>query len=154
MDGTVSYTALATGPRPSFAQPAPRGIKIVGGTAPTGTERRIALVVGNKDYQHVQKLKNPLNDADDMSRVLETLGFEVITLTNATYQQLSAGLSRFNGKLTGSDVAFLYHSGHGVSYGGKNYLLPVDAQIECLEQVDDYGISLNRVLGDLAAKQV
>ena len=131
-----------------------RGIKIVGGTAPAGTERRIAIVIGNKDYQHVRSLRNPINDAADMSAVLTKLGFEVITLTNATYQQLSAGLSRFNGKLSTSDVALVYFSGHGVSYNGKTYMLPIDADIQCLEQVEEYGITLNRVLGDLAARQV
>ncbi|GAA4418886.1 hypothetical protein GCM10023187_52740 [Nibrella viscosa] len=131
-----------------------RSIKIVGGTAPAGTERRLALVVGNKDYQHVRPLKNPLNDAQDMSRALETLGFEVITLTNTTFPQLTAGLNRLKDKLTTSDVVVIYYSGHGLSYAGKNYLLPIDADIRCLEQVEEYGISLNRILSDISARRV
>ena len=131
-----------------------KGIKIVGGTAPAGTERRIALVVGNKDYQHVRKLQNPVNDATDMTTALKALGFEVITLTNTSYPQLQSGLNRFKDKLTTSDVALVYYSGHGVSYNGKNYLLPVDADIQCLEQVEEYGISLSRILSDLASRHV
>lgn len=45
---------------------------------PASAERRIALVVGNSDYQHVGKLANPRNDAEDLSRHLELLGFEVM----------------------------------------------------------------------------
>ncbi len=134
-----------------FAQPAPKSFKVVGGTAPAGTERRIAIVIGNKDYQHVASLRNPLNDAADMGKVLGQLGFEVITLTNASYQQLMAGLNRFKDKLAATDVALVYYSGHGVSYAGKNYLMPVDAELRCLEQVEEYGIALNRVLGDLTS---
>ena len=41
-------------------------------------QKRVALVVGNSDYQHTTKLANPKNDATDMSGVLKGLGFEVI----------------------------------------------------------------------------
>ena len=65
-----------------------KGMKPVGGAAPAGTERRLALVIGNKDYQNVSKLNNPLNDADDMAAALRELGFEVILRKNLT-QNLS-----------------------------------------------------------------
>lgn len=148
----IIYTFLLIIPLISLAQP--KGIKIIGGTAPEGTERRLALVVGNKDYQHVRKLQNPLNDAADMTKALQSLGFEVITITNTTLGQLIAGINRFKDKLTTSDVALVYYSGHGLSYGGKNYLLPVDAEVRCLEQVEENGVSLNRILGDIAARNV
>ncbi|GAA4418523.1 hypothetical protein GCM10023187_52020 [Nibrella viscosa] len=131
-----------------------RTIKIAEGTAPAGTERRLALVIGNKDYQHVRSLKNPLNDAQDMSRALETLGFEVNTVPNADYRTMVTALNRFRDKLTGTDVALVYYAGHGLSYNGKNYLLPIDTQIRCLEELEEYGISLNRILSDLATRQV
>ncbi|GAA4418973.1 hypothetical protein GCM10023187_52920 [Nibrella viscosa] len=131
-----------------------RSIKIVGGQVPSGTERRLALVIGNKDYRHVRALKNPLNDAQDMSNALEQIGFEVITLTNTTFGQMIAGLNRFKDKLTTSDVALLYYSGHGVSYNGRNYLMPIDAELRCLEQIEENSVSLNRVLADIAARQV
>lgn len=71
-----------------LAQAQSKGMKPVGGNAPSGTERRLALVIGNKDYQNVSKLNNPLNDADEMAAALQQLGFEVILRKNLT-QNLS-----------------------------------------------------------------
>ncbi|MFN8348803.1 MAG: SUMF1/EgtB/PvdO family nonheme iron enzyme [Spirosomataceae bacterium] len=133
---------------PAFAQ---KGMKPV---IPAGTERRLALVVGNKDYQKMNPLRNPLNDANDMTVALEQLGFEVIKTTNADYRAFLNAVNRFKDRLSTSDVALFYYSGHGLSYGGKNYLMPTDADISCLDQIEEYGISLNRILGDITAKGV
>ena len=129
-------------------------MKPVQATVPTGTERRMALVVGNKDYIGLTKLLNPLNDADDMEIALKKMGFEVIKATNADYRTFLGAVNRFKEKLSNSDVAFVYYSGHGASYNGKNYLLPVDATVTCLEQIEEYGISLNRILGEISSKGV
>jgi formylglycine-generating enzyme required for sulfatase activity len=142
---------LWTGPA-GWAQS--RGLKPVEGDAPVGTERRIALVVGNRDYLKMNVLRNPLNDASDMAQALQKLGFEVITVTNADYRALTGAVNRFKGQLSRSDVALFYYSGHGLSYGGKNYLMPVDADISCLDQIEEYGVSLNRILGDISAQNV
>lgn len=131
-----------------------KGLKPIDGEAPSGTERRIALVVGNKDYQKLNPLRNPLNDADDMADALQKLGFEIIKVTNADYRTLVGAVNRFREQLGSSDVAIFYYSGHGLSYEGKNFLMPVDADISCLDQIEEFGISLNRILGDIAAKNV
>lgn len=123
-------------------------------TLPAGTERRFALVVGNKDYPFVGNLKNPINDVEDMSLALEKLGFEVTKITNADYRGFMSAVSRFKEKLTNSDVAFFYFSGHGASFGGKNYLLPTDTDTKCLEQIEEQGISLSRILGEISTKNV
>ena len=129
-------------------------MKPVEATVPTGTERRMALVVGNKDYAGLTKLLNPVNDADDMEIALKKMGFEVIKATNADYKTFLGAVNRFKEKLSNSDVAFVYYSGHGASYNGKNYLLPIDASFTCLEQLEEYGISLNRILGEVSSKNV
>jgi hypothetical protein len=67
----------------------PKSMKPLEGTAPIGTERRLALVIGNKDYQNLPPLTNTLNDADDMARALEKLGFEVILRKNLRLTDLS-----------------------------------------------------------------
>ncbi|MDF7821831.1 SUMF1/EgtB/PvdO family nonheme iron enzyme [Runella sp. MFBS21] len=137
---------------PAFAQP--KGMKPVGGNAPAGTERRLALVIGNKDYQKMNPLRNPLNDGNDMAVALEQLGFVVIQTTNADYRTFLNSINLFKDRLSDSDVALFYYSGHGLSYGGKNYLMPTDADISCLDHIEEYGISLNRILSDISAKGV
>lgn len=118
------------------------------------TERRVALVIGNKDYTGVSKLRNPINDAIDMSNSLKRLGFEVYTLKNADYRTFIDSLNYFTSQLRSTDVVLFYYSGHGVSYNNVNYLLPVDTKIRCLEQIETSGVSLNRILVDIASKNV
>lgn len=128
--------------------------KLEKGFAPVGTERRLALIIGNKDYEHVSKLKNPLNDAKDMSDALKQLGFDVLVVSNANYRDFMVSINKFKTGMNNSDVVFFYYSGHGVGYGGQSYLLPVDADISCLDEVDSQGISLNRLIGEINAKKV
>ena len=40
-------------------------------------EQRVALVIGNSNYQTAPKLANPGNDAQSMSQLLNSAGFEV-----------------------------------------------------------------------------
>lgn len=56
-------------------------------TNTNSTERRFALVIGNKDYTAIGALKNPINDAMDVSKAFQQLGFEVTTITNADYKK-------------------------------------------------------------------
>ncbi len=132
-----------------------KGLKAVEeGDIPIGTERRIALVIGNLEYENIAPLKNPVNDANDMTLALEKLGFEVIKATDTDYRELIGAVNRFKESLSRSDVALFYYSGHGVSYQNQNYLLPIDADISCLERIAEYGIPLNRILADIANQKV
>ncbi len=126
----------------------------VGTKIPVGTERRFALVIGNKDYQYIRSLRNTLNDAADMKTSLQGLGFDVTMVQNTDYRSLVGSINRFVTKLQSDDVALVYYSGHGLSYNGKNYLLPIDAQVNCLEQLDEHGYSLNKIVGDIAVRRV
>jgi uncharacterized caspase-like protein len=120
-------------------------------TSPTTTPsaipsgKRVALVVGNKNYK-VRPLANPLNDADDMSRSLRTSGFEVIDLRDATLQQMRSGVRQFGDKLLSSDVGLVYYSGHGVEVKGRNYFIPVNADIQREDEITDQGLDVSLVL--------
>ena len=41
-------------------------------------EKRLALVIGNSNYDSIAKLTNPVNDAKLIARTLDSLDFEVI----------------------------------------------------------------------------
>ena len=45
-------------------------------------EKRLALVVGNSDYEFTTKLTNPVNDALLIAKTLKELDFDVILGTN------------------------------------------------------------------------
>jgi hypothetical protein len=112
-------------------------------TIPTG--KRVALVVGNKNYK-VRPLQNTLNDADDISRSLRTSGFEVIDLRDATLPQMRTAVRQFGDKLLTYDVGLVYYSGHGVEVKGRNYFIPVNADIQREDEIADQGLDVSLIL--------
>ena len=128
---------------------AQKGMKPVQGISPAGTERRLALVIGNKDYQYVSRLNNPLNDAEDMASALSSLGFEVILRTNLTEKDLTRTIDEFGNRLRQYDVGLFYYSGHGVQHGGENYLVPVDAQVKVSSEIEYTCVKLGRTMAKM-----
>ncbi|MFN8348776.1 MAG: SUMF1/EgtB/PvdO family nonheme iron enzyme [Spirosomataceae bacterium] len=122
---------------------------------PAGTERRLALVVGNKDYSRADaRLQNPLNDANDVAAALEALGFDVIKHTNLTLAQFKKAADDFGARLANYNVALFYYSGHGLQFNGENYLVPVDANLQALSDAEDDCLRLGRVMGKMKAANV
>ena len=93
-------------------------------------KNKLALVIGNADYQYGGKLRNPVNDANLMTQTLQDLGFTVITKTDATKSEMDAVIMDFSRKLANYDVALFYYAGHGVQVNGINYLIPIDAKLD------------------------
>ena len=89
-------------------------------------EKRIALVIGNSNYENLSYLRNAQKDASDISDALLALGFDVIEVYEATYQDMMTGLNKFASQAKNYDVAMFYYAGHGTQYEGKNYLLPIN----------------------------
>ena len=109
------------------------------------TERRVALVIGNAAYK-VNPLKNPVNDSNDMARSLRAVGFDVIEANNTTLAAMREATRRFADKLVNSDVGLVYYSGHGVEVKGKNYLIPVNADIKREYEVVDQAFDASQFL--------
>lgn len=112
-------------------------------------ERRLALVIGNGAYADAP-LRNPVNDANDFSAALTESGFEVTRLENANLRELRAALREFGDKLKKQGgVGLFYFAGHGVQVKGRNYLVPVGAQIEREDEVEFESLDANLVLEKL-----
>ena len=97
---------------------------------PAFADKRVALVIGNSSYVHTAKLPNPENDAHDLVETLQSLKFDTILKINLTWRELDSALEEFERKAQGADVALFFFAGHGLQFRGKNYLLPVDADLE------------------------
>ena len=111
--------------------------------APQG--KRVALVIGNAKYKF-SPLNNPVNDATDMAASLRSVGFDVIEVKDANKRQMRAATRRFEDKLAASDVGLVYYSGHGVEVKGRNYLIPVDADIRREHEVEDQAFDAGNIL--------
>jgi formylglycine-generating enzyme required for sulfatase activity len=119
--------------------------------APAHAEKRVALVIGNKDYKaSVGPLTNPLNDIRLVSDALRSVGFEVLKpVQNATRSEMLQAIYAFASTLknAGPDaVGFLYYSGHGAASQGENYLIPIDVTEPSTEQLRIQGVRQSEVL--------
>ncbi len=114
-------------------------------------QKRLALIIGNGNYVNARKLVNPPNDAADMTVTLTELGFEVISGTNLNLKQMTEKVREFGDKLrTSGGVGLFYYAGHGVQVNGRNYLIPVEADIPREDEIGFVALDLNQVLQKMA----
>lgn len=107
---------------------------------------RVALVVGNGAYRHAPRLDNPVRDVRALCQRFTQLGFAVECLEDAgTRQDMRDAIARLQQRTRPGSVTLFYFAGHGLQDRGENYLLPVDARIQHLDDVDRQGLPL----GDL-----
>jgi hypothetical protein len=109
---------------------------------------RVALVIGNGAYAGAP-LPNPVNDASDIAKELESAGFTVIRRQNAGLKEMHLALREFGDKLGKTSTGLFYFAGHGVQVRGRNYLLPVDADIAREDEVAFSAIDLGAVMEKL-----
>jgi hypothetical protein len=126
---------------------------VLAADAPTGTalvkERRLALVIGNSDYPFAP-LRNSVNDARDFAAALRDSGFDVTVLENARLRDTRNALRDFGDRLKAQGgVGLFYYAGHGMQVKGRNYLIPVAAQIEREDEVEFESLDANQVLEKL-----
>jgi len=97
------------------------------GAAPDA--KRVALVIGNSKYVHAVALPNPANDAQLIASTLRNAGFEVIEGLDQDNAGMHSLISRFTEQSYDADLAVIYYAGHGMQVDGKNFLIPVDAEL-------------------------
>jgi hypothetical protein len=120
--------------------------------SPPVSKIRTALVIGNSDYVKASKLANPTNDATDMVRTLAGLGFNVISGTNLSLREMTERVREFGDSLKANGgVGLFYYAGHGVQVGGRNYLIPVEADVPREDEIDFNALNVDLVLRKMAS---
>jgi len=112
-------------------------------------EKRVALVIGNSSYEHAAILRNPTNDAREVSAALTRLGFDVSVASNLGFDAMRQALRDFSNTAHGADVALIFFAGHGIEFSNRNYLVPTDAELKSDTDIQYEAISL-----DLAMRAV
>lgn len=90
-----------------------------------------ALVIGNNNYQYVDKLENAIMDADEVSSILsKNYKFEVTKIINGTRNDILSELDIMRNRLTIEDNLLIFFAGHGLydQESDRGYWLPIDAQ--------------------------
>jgi uncharacterized caspase-like protein len=124
------------------------------GSTPSFADKRVALVIGNGAYKYTPALPNPQNDATDVAQALKTIGFEVTLKTNLEKRQMDQVIAQFARDGKNADAALFYYAGHGMQFEGKNFVMPVDAELQDevslryeMTSLDDIKAALERSSG-------
>ncbi len=124
-------------------------VALVLASLPALAENRFALVIGNGAYTGVPALANPPNDARDIAAALKSLGFTVTLGIDLDQAAMQRSIAQFAAEAAGADVSLLYYAGHGVQLAGRNYLIPVGAQLHTVDDIETRTIPLDPVLAEL-----
>jgi len=107
---------------------------------------RRALVIGNSDYGF-GPLKNPANDAKAIGEELKRTGFEVVTGLDLPRNQMIEAIRAYGESLTKDKaVGVFYYAGHGLQLAWRNYLVPVDALISKVDDIQARCVDVNAVI--------
>jgi Caspase domain len=129
------------------------GVPVLGAAEAGGNDRRIALVIGNSRYAHVETLENPANDAKAIEAKLSALGFEVFAGTDlnlAGFRQLSG---KFQAEAKTADTALIYYSGHGFQFQGQNFIVPIDASLRSKQAIETETVRLNDLIANVQSRE-
>jgi hypothetical protein len=110
---------------------------------------RIALIIGNGDYESANKLPNAIHDAEDIEDRLKRFGFLTQLVTDATNQEMDRALKSFQKLLKKAEVALFFFAGHGIQVTDENFLVAVDSDLEDEITARHSSLSLNRVIETL-----
>ena len=114
-------------------------------TAGANASSRTALVIGNANYSF-SPLENPVNDAQDLAGALEKVGFQVQLHLNVTRREMLQAFREFGYQIRKGGVGLFYYAGHGIQVRGENYLVPVDANLQNEDEVEEYCLRVSAVL--------
>jgi formylglycine-generating enzyme required for sulfatase activity len=122
------------------------GLAFTTAPAQADPERRVALIIGNDAYRNLPKLSNAANDARAMERELKAAGFETTVKLDAGRREMNNAINDFAGKLSTGAVGLFYYAGHGIQAKDRNYLVPVDAQVETEADLEVEAIEGGKVM--------
>src|SRR5262249_41297440 len=109
------------------------------------SDRRIALVIGNGSYPSAP-LKNPANDARAISQALREVGFDLTVRENVGQREMRRAIIQFGEKFREDTIGLFFYAGHGMQVGGRNYMIPVDAEINSEAEVEVEAVDVAAVL--------
>jgi len=111
---------------------------------------KVALVVGNGKYKDAPELKNAPNDAKAVGEALKASGFAVTLLLETNREALIGAIrNHVHAMEQRKAVGLFYFAGHGVQLDWRNYMLPVDAVIDTVEDVGKQSVDIARLMEGL-----
>ena len=125
-----------------------RGMEVIKSKGEGQGPQRFALVVGNGNYKF-SPLRNPLTDAKDMTEALARLGFEVVSKTDLSQNEMKQAIRAFGERIRRGGIGLFYYAGHAVQVDGRNYLIPVGAEISREQEVEYEAVDVGFLLSQM-----
>lgn len=118
--------------------------------AQTNGEAKYALLIANSNYKTFGSLATPVKEAEDLKSTLEKLNFAVTIVKDASKENILDALYDFQQKVSkAGGVAFFHYGGHAVQVNGKNYIIPVDADIPDERRVSTRAVDLDEIMSSM-----
>jgi uncharacterized caspase-like protein len=109
------------------------------------SDKRVGLVIGNSAYRHIGVLPNPANDAREMGAALRRMAVKVEILLDADRTTMLDAITRLSRAAESADLAIVHYSGHGIEINGKNYLVPIAAELNQAGDADREAIAFEQI---------
>jgi len=113
--------------------------------ADRAASKRVALVIGNGRYASAP-LTNPTNDARAVAGALRSLGFHVIEQHDLDQRGMKRAIFAFGESLDADSVGLFYYAGHGMQVQGRNYLIPIGAELQGEADAEIEGVDVAAVM--------
>jgi uncharacterized protein len=119
---------------------------LLGSSMAAAAAERVALVIGMSHYENIPSLANTVNDANEIGKKLQSLGFSVELAIDKPLTALVDTMNSFSFKAETADIAIVYYAGHGVELNGQNFLIPVDVKITKPSDIGNQAVTLKDML--------
>lgn len=125
---------------------------LICGLAPALADKRVALVIGNANYQHAKPLTGPIEDVRVVAAALQAAGFRLsggAAQVDLDHAGLDRAIQQFGRDIADADAAFVYYAGHAVQLHGSTFLVPVDAAVSKDADLDGQALHAGLLLQQL-----
>lgn len=125
---------------------------------------KVALLMGNMNYQYHRQLRAPMADVHELTNLLRQLDFKVVSLLDLNRQEMHSAVTEFLLLLDRGVYGLLYFAGHGYENYGNSFMVPIDAPAsytsehclwvqDVLQRMQERETGLNVFLLDMCRKR-
>jgi hypothetical protein len=114
--------------------------------------KRVALIIGAQNYTVLPPLRNSLQDAQSIKKVLQQKGFTInMVLDPKSKKELKDAINWYFQQMQGEVGAtgLIYYAGHGMQYQGDNYIIPTSASLNNPGDLEDNCLKMNTLMAIL-----
>lgn len=113
---------------------------------------KLALLIGNSKYIHLDRLSSPSQDIPALAQKLRDMNFKVTELYDLDEKKMKKSIKDFKKKLLKNPnaIALFYYSGHGSQAYGDSYLIPIDGDTRDEGDVESDGVKVENIANKMA----